>query len=175
MRLAEGSRNPDRTGIPGGVACGYGGPSGAALLVRECIRCSCAWRVSYPGAEAQNAVGVIEQRIESTFDLVIGNSAELAIPLTRRALARRSEEDKNGVDAARLQATTTAETDPRSARRLRRSGVRPLSIRLSADAADMEVARLPRPRPDAARATRRAGPRRRAPLDLVAGAAAAAA
>ena len=46
------------------------------------------------GAAAQDGVGAIEKRIENTFDLVIGNTADLAIPLTRRALARRSAEDK---------------------------------------------------------------------------------
>ena len=52
-------------------------------------------------AEAQNATSDISARIESTFNLVIGNAADLAIPLTRRALARRFSEDATEPSVAR--------------------------------------------------------------------------
>ena len=71
-----------RGGMP--TSCAFGFALASTFLVST---------VLVSTANAQQALGVIEQRIENTFDLVIGNSPDLAIPLTRRALARRSAED----------------------------------------------------------------------------------
>ena len=83
---------------------------------------------------AQETAAEIEKRIESTFALVLGNTAELAIPLTRRALARRLGEDEPRVsalayDAVEPDAPADAAAEEGSAE----------------DAEDL--ARLPRPRP----------------------------
>ncbi len=112
-------------------------------------------------AGAQEAMGVIEQRIERTFDLVIGNSADLAIPLTRRALARRSAED-NSVDPLAYHDATDA--DPFGLD----EGGGSVNVDQAAAEQSIEVARLPRPRPAEGDADEPATSD--APLDLVAGA-----
>ncbi len=100
-----------------------------------------------PSAFAQEQSGGIAERIESTFNLVINNARELAIPLTRRALARRSIEDNKDQQAE-------VQPLPYSG-----SGVAPLdagesdiasdeSVDVAAvDPEDPDIARLPRPRP----------------------------
>jgi hypothetical protein len=113
-------------------------------------------------AGAQQSLGVIEQRIESTFDLVIGNTPELAIPLTRRALARRSKED-NSVDALAYHDDTG--TDPPA---LDEGSA---TVDQAVVEQDIEVARLPRPRPDVSEGDADEPAASDAPLDLVAGAA----
>ncbi len=118
-------------------------------------------------AFAQDESSEIEKRIENTFDLVIGNTADLAIPLTRRALARRSEEDKAIEPLSYRDATSMPDPDfaPVSIKPA------PMEAVFEAGAADdVEVARLPRPRP-----ARVDDPpdKANAPLDLVAGAPAA--
>ena len=86
-------------------------------------------------AVAQEAAGDIEERIESTFALVLGNTAELAIPLTRRALARRLSDDEPKVSPL---AYGTIEPDAPSDAAVVEEG----------SAEDPEdVARMPRPRP----------------------------
>jgi hypothetical protein len=151
--LAEGW-NPDLTRAPGGRSFSPPGRCAFAIALIAAFPISTAI--------AQDALGVIEQRIESTFQLVIGNSPELAIPLTRRALQRRSDEiaiDPLAYGAG--QAPAVAEE---------------VSAEGDADLEE-EVARLPRPRPDrvreqAAEAEPEPEPEATdAPLDLVAGAA----
>jgi hypothetical protein len=150
--LAEGWWNPDLTRAPGGRSVS---PPGRRVFAVAVI-------VAFPisTALAQDALGVIEQRIESTFELVIGNSPDLAIPLTRRALQRRS--DETAIDPlAYGAAPAPAVVDQGSAEG-------------DADVEEEELARLPRPRPDRVRDQAEAETEpaaNDAPLDLVAGAA----
>jgi hypothetical protein len=81
-------------------------------------------------ALAQETPAEIARRIETTFGLVLGNTAELAIPLTRRALARRLSDDEGRVEAL---AYGAAEPDGDGAS--------------AAVEEDPDLARLPRPRP----------------------------
>jgi hypothetical protein len=174
-RLAEVSRNPNRDS--GGRCFWYRGPP-----VR-CAWLALAGAFLLSSANAQEAVGVIEQRIERTFDLVIGNSADLAIPLTRRALARRSAatgtidplpyRDATAPQPALAAPTESAET-PVVEQGSSEGG--PTAIQ---DIPDADLARLPRPRPDRpgdnAEAQGDADEEpagAAAPIDLVAGAAA---
>ncbi len=157
--LAEGWKGPDRRRtfstrcIGRRVLLGRARPVLAAgTLAGALIFSTCV--------VAQESSGAIAQRIESTFDLVIGNSASLAIPLTRRALARRSAVDKGIEPLSYSDATAMAEFTPLASD--------------TADAApadsstgDGEVARLPRPRPEEQGA---AASKSGTPLDLVAGA-----
>lgn len=114
-------------------------------------------------ALAQDAVGVIEQRIARTFELVIGNSAELAIPLTRRALARRSAEDDAVEPLAYLDpAAPAAAADVAEVAPIEEGSA-------EGDVEDEEIARLPRPRPNADAAEEEPAATDE-PLDLVAGA-----
>ncbi len=118
-------------------------------------------------AQAQSAVE-IEDRIEATFDLVLGNPAELAVPLTRRALARRSIERNGGVEPLPYR-EATPEPDAATADQPNDGQADEVEQGSAEDAA--EVARLPRPRPvviSTATGTRELIGQ---PLDLVAGAA----
>ncbi len=163
--MAEGSRNPDLSRDSGGRRLCYGGPSGCCAVA---VVLAGAFLIS--SANAQNAVGVIEQRIESTFDLVIGNSADLAIPLTRRALQRRSEED-NSVDPLAYRDPTSSETDLSSPAADAADVMADVGSAGGDAAPEVEVARLPRPRPELAEGDADEGPAAdAAPLDLVAGA-----
>jgi hypothetical protein len=116
-------------------------------------------------AQAQSNAD-IEDRIEATFDLILGNTAELAVPLTRRALARRSRDGNAALPLpyrATEQAATTELATPDDAESA--------EIEQGSTEGDTELARLPRPRPvviSEATASRDLIGR---PLDLVAGAA----
>ncbi len=173
-RLAEGSRNPNRDS--GGRCFWYRGPP---------VRC--AWLALVgafllSSANAQDAVGVIEQRIERTFDLVIGNSADLAIPLTRRALARRSAAN-SAIDPLPYRDATAPQpalaVSTESAEPVVEPGSSADNPAANQDIPDEELARLPRPRPDRPGENAEAQgdadeepDAGAAPLDLVAGAAA---
>jgi hypothetical protein len=63
-------------------------------------------------AQAQDSAAVIEERIEAVFKIVPQNAADLAIPLTRRALARRSASDALCCGAACLLSDRTAGSCP---------------------------------------------------------------
>ncbi|MGH6925702.1 MAG: hypothetical protein ACRED5_18400, partial [Propylenella sp.] len=119
-------------------------------------------------AQAQSAVE-IQNRIEATFDLVLGNSIDLAVPLTRRALARRSLERDAPLPALPYSAVEDVPSELALPAEEAEAG--PIEEGSAEDEA--ELARLPRPRP--------AAPLEKAeanadligqPLDLVAGAAA---
>jgi len=121
-------------------------------------------------ASAQQAVGVIQQRIENTFDLVIGNSADLAIPLTRRALARRSAEDAMIIEPLPYRDAAAEEPEITSSTAVSEDVT---AEERSTDGAPLtDIARLPRPRPDLAEGDAEDGEpdAGEAPLDLVAGA-----
>ena len=97
-------------------------------------------------ATAQDTSGEIAERIESTFELVLGNSEELAIPLTRRALARRASAGQDGVEplaygSVEDQSDVVAAPEETGA-------ITPAAETVEEGSAeDPEVARLPRPRP----------------------------
>ncbi len=104
----------------------------------------------------------IKERIETTFALVLGNSAELAVPLTRRALARRSIEDDSeaNIDALAYQEATPPDDQPEHTATIAPSGsalepaaeepgVGQIEQGSAEDEEDPDVARLPRPRPPA--------------------------
>jgi hypothetical protein len=146
-----------RGGMP--TSCAFGFALASTFLVST---------VLVSTANAQQALGVIEQRIENTFDLVIGNSPDLAIPLTRRALARRSAEDHT-MDALAYHDATDSEPSVLD----ETQGSANIDQAVAEQA--IEIARLPRPRPDREQdAQGDAGEpdASAAPLDLVAGAAA---
>jgi hypothetical protein len=147
-------------------------------------------------AEAQQTAKISE-RIERTFDLVLGNSADLAIPLTRRALARRLSTDEQTAHMQPLaygefdepNATSSIDAPPASSDE---AGASTDASAMAKDSTveqgsadnpeDPDIARLPRHRPE-----RESDPREVAvasvdagsasgeamdgPLDLVAGAA----
>lgn len=86
--------------------------------------------------------GEITRRIEATFELVLGNSAELAIPLTRRALARRMSESREDAVAPLAYGATDASDIERTA------AAPSVPDESSAEEPEDEnIARLPRPRP----------------------------
>lgn len=145
--------------------------------------------IASDSAQAQEGAAVINARIEGVFSLVPGNPLDLAVPLTRRALARRMAER----EASPLPYVDAGVPDPAMASA--RAPAAPPDVASlppsseteegSAEGdADEDVARLPRPRPDSAtaagaasvEATAPAGPAQTAatglgsPLDLVAGA-----
>jgi hypothetical protein len=91
-------------------------------------------------ALAQETPGQIAERIESTFALVLGNTAELAIPLTRRALARRLSDDEGRVEALAYGAA-----EP-TARPGDEGSSAPTNAEMDVEE-DPDLARLPRPRP----------------------------
>lgn len=105
-------------------------------------------------AAAQES-GDITERIERTFALVIGNSEELAIPLTRRALARRFGEDAQpGRVEPLAYGGSEIETDasPESTASIGggaddASDAMQIEEGSTDEAEDQDVARLPRPRP----------------------------
>jgi hypothetical protein len=98
-------------------------------------------------ALAQEAPGHIAERIESTFALVLGNSEELAIPLTRRALARRAGEDQVGGSVAPL-AYDAVEPQPDLVAADEKETISAAGQALEEGSAeDPDIARLPRPRP----------------------------
>jgi hypothetical protein len=97
-------------------------------------------------AVAQNASGDIAERIESTFALVLGNSEELAIPLTRRALARRASEDGDLV-APLAYGSVESESDVAAPKETGAISTADKTVE-EGSAEDLEdLARLPRPRP----------------------------
>jgi hypothetical protein len=153
-----------------------------------------------PPAHAQDGGAAVEERIEGVFNALPGNLLDLAVPLSRRALARRIGE-KEAVLLPHAE-TGAAETLPVSAAKTAASADEDLAAlprrgldgagsssdeeEGSADAAgdaDEDVARVPRPRPGSsnmaaasledgggAASVEPAAPTR-APRDLVAGAA----
>jgi hypothetical protein len=114
----------------------------------------------------------IRDRIEATFGLVLGNPAELAVPLTRRALARRSME-RDRMQPLPYRAT---ESEPEPAEQAAVDEVvsEPEVIEQGSAEDDSEIARLPRPRPVIISEAPGTPDLIGRPLDLVAGAAAAA-
>lgn len=111
----------------------------------------------------------IRDRIEATFDLVLGNSAELAVPLTRRALARRSKE-RDRVEPLSYSATDP-EPEPVEQASVEESAPEPGVIEQGSAEDDTEIARLPRPRPIIISEAPGTPDLIGRPLDLVAGAA----
>lgn len=165
MRAAEAKTNPEPyRGTQGGgvevpISLGRGrialavGTLASALL-------ACA------PAQAQSTVE-IEDRIEATFDLILGNTAELAVPLTRRALARRFD-DSEGIEPLSYAAAEPEAEPP--------TEIATAEVEEGSAEDDSDVARLPRPRPDEASETTVLGATASSdligrPLDLVAGAA----
>jgi len=63
-------------------------------------------------AEAEDPAVLIDHRVQSVFELVPPNNAELAIPLTRRALARRSLLEDGGSAVAPVAEARPAPSDP---------------------------------------------------------------
>ncbi len=175
MRLAEG-KNPDilrDSGrrcvlVPNSVERGrivfaVGALAGGLFL------CAPAWAQSTHTLSSE-----IKARIERTFALVLGNSADLAIPLTRRALARRSVEDNvddaPSVGALAYQDPSSADSSPDTSPAAGDEAMSPPTLEASAEAGDVEVARLPRPRPPAPGEEDAGANPMGGPLDLVAGA-----
>jgi hypothetical protein len=130
-------------------------------------------------ANAQEADVPIEDRIANTFALVRSNEADLAVPLTRRALAwRLSDEDSSG-SLARAAALTSPD-EPVSTATIPTPlpDAAPVSTTSdteveegSADDKDSDVARLPRPRPSETEEVGEPDTLPGDPLDLVAAAA----
>lgn len=131
-------------------------------------------------AQAQSSAAAIEARIEGVFRIVPGNPVDLAVPLSRRALARR-------MGAQRMLPMAYAEDEAPeilSAAPAEASVVEEGSADAEGDA-DEDVARRPRPRPGSAEnaeaespapakpaiASLAPPPAPGGPLDLVAGAA----
>jgi hypothetical protein len=114
-----------------------------------------------PCALAQENAVPIEDRIDAVFDLVPRNALELAVPLSRRALLERSaEEEADGAlffQQPEAPPTAAVQEDVAPPREVEEG---------SAEDADMDMARLPRPRPLAP-----SGGEVGSPLDLVAGSA----
>ena len=97
--------------------------------------------------QAQETLPEIEERIEAVFSLVLANPLDLAVPLTRRALARRSIE--YGADLAPL---AYREADPTGRGAGEGEAEEPLSTATLSEpeieqGSAEELARLPRPRP----------------------------
>jgi len=123
-------------------------------------------------ANAQQPRADIGKRIESAFAVVLGNSTELAIPLTRRALARRGmKKEQRPMEPALAYARVYPALDPPS------SDQRPAKVTtenvkgigsIESEAQGAALARLPRPRPEPEQSVEDAVG---GPLDLVAGAA----
>jgi hypothetical protein len=93
-------------------------------------------------AKAEDGLGAISERIESTFDLVIENSVELAVRLPRRALARRF----GGEQPARVQPLAydaIEDLEDNSSE----VGNTALEEGSADEEDDTDTARLPRPRP----------------------------
>jgi hypothetical protein len=101
-------------------------------------------------AQAQRNAHEISRRIENTFALVIGNSADLAIPLTRRALARRFGKDQQEEVAPLAYSSLEPAQEGASAYRSdeRAFSVTPLSQIIGKAEEDPDTARVPRPRPE---------------------------
>lgn len=162
MRLAEGNcAARQATALQAAESVPRPGRQFAALLA---VPLAGALLMS-PAALAQdNALPTgIKQRIERTFALVLSNPEELAIPLTRRALARRLNEDQSLAVAPLAYGATEEPKGQEDEGEVAEEG--------SADPADEDLARLPRPRP--ADDVAAAAPAAR-PVDLVASAPAAA-
>jgi hypothetical protein len=111
----------------------------AAALAGALVLCS--------PASAQNAAGDIAERIESTFELVLGNSEELAIPLTRRALARRASEDGSADSVEPLAYGLVENASDMVAAPEETGAITAAETVEDASADDPAIARLPRPRP----------------------------
>lgn len=182
MRLAEGTTIPDRSRDSGGW-CVTVLSSVARRRIAVVLAGSLAGGLfAGTSALAQDAGSLsreIKERIESTFALVLGNTADLAIPLTRRALARRSiEDDRNAsVDALAYRDPSAVDAPERTATVDPAPAAPPVKARTAEDEEDdPTIARLPRPRPlapdEEPQAEAAAGEEAMGgPLDLVAGAA----
>lgn len=121
-------------------------------------------------AQAQSAVE-IEDRIAATFNLVLNNSPELAVPLTRRALERRSREREGEVEPLSYRPTSAGNIELLE---MEEGSAEDVAESFGEDAAlpdDVEPARLPRPRPIIVSAVTGEDDPLGRPLDLVAGAA----
>jgi hypothetical protein len=196
MRLAEGSipaadRNRQGCCVRVRLSVGRGCTTfTAGTLVGALLLCA--------PVEAQETAAKISARIERTFDLVLGNSADLAIPLTRRALARRLSADEQKAQVQPLaygaldEPNATSSIDSPGASGDAATSADPPAVNSSdqiieqgsaEDPEDPDIARLPRPRPvqdgeaqdvasaDAAPANATPEDAMGGPLDLVAGAA----
>jgi hypothetical protein len=116
---------------------------------------------------AQQARADIGKRIESAFAVVLGNSTRLAIPLTRRALARRGmKKEQKPMEPALAYARVDPALDPHASDTPAEFTTENVDSMDSTEGA--EIARLPRPRPEPEQSTEDAVG---GPLDLVAGAA----
>ena len=123
-------------------------------------------------AVAEETYLKVGQRIDAAFEVVLSNVPELAVPLTKRALARRSIEADAAADESeepRFTAAVPIAPSPDAEADSAEEG--------SADPEDPDVARLPRPRPTtdgqntSAPAVEETASLIGTPLDLVAGAA----
>ncbi len=143
----------------------------AVALLRPCSRALAAGLLSgglILGASAQaQSPSQIQKRIEATFDLVLSNRVELAVPLTRRALARRSAENDSTVEP--LSYSSVEDTQQPLV-----AAAGPATTQ-EAVLDESEIARLPRPRPVITSQATGSSDLIGQPLDLVAGAAAFAA
>ncbi len=142
----------------------------AVALLRPCGRALAAGVLSSGlilGASAQAQSPSIQERIEATFDLVLSNRVELAVPLTRRALARRSAENDSTVEP--LSYSPVEDTQQQAV-----AATEPATPAVAQEAVldESEIARLPRPRPVIISEATGSSDLIGQPLDLVAGAAA---
>jgi hypothetical protein len=179
MRTAEARDNPEQ------YRCSQGGGVEAPIFFGRkryalAVGTLAGALLACASAQAQSAVE-IEDRIEATFDLVLSNSAELAVPLTRRALVRRSQEDER-IEALPYSATDLMRTlgDAKAMQIEEGSAEDDAAaedIIPARDAAaagtEIEIARLPRPRPVVFSEATGTDDLVGKPLDLVAGAAVA--
>lgn len=158
MRLAEGKT------VPGPIG-GSGRWCVTVLRSIERVRiaiaagtlasglCVCAPALAQDGGSLS---ADIRERIEGTFALVLGNSPELAIPLTRRALARRSQDisEEPPVDPLAY-SESRADDLPEHTAAISPSNEEPDAAPITITSAeaidpadsDPDIARIPRPRP----------------------------
>jgi hypothetical protein len=167
MRTAETQANPEQ----------YRGRQGGSVEVpasfgagRYALAVGTLAGLVFAGvsAHAQSSAD-IRDRIEATFGLVLGNTAELAVPLTRRALARRSQE-RDRVEPLSYRATDP-EPEPTEQATVEETAPEPAVIEQGSAEDDSEIARLPRPRPVIISEAPGTPDLIGRPLDLVAGAA----
>ena len=120
-------------------------------------------------AQAQVEPVEIGTRIESAFDLVESNPLDLAVPLTRLALARRSVERESPADEeVRLAVSGEAEFSAIVIPAANEAGAAELEQGSADDPDDPDIARLPRPRPLEPGAEEQQAALIGRPLDLVA-------
>lgn len=169
MRTAEAGLHPEQyRGLQGGsleVPASIGAGR-YALAIAALAGLVLAGTSAYAQSSAD-----IRDRIEATFGLVLGNPAELAVPLTRRALARRSLE-RDRVQPLPYQATEP-DAEPVEQAAAEEAASEPEMIEQGSAEDDTEIARLPRPRPIVISEAPGTPDLIGRPLDLVAGAAAA--